>query len=150
MIDKPADTPTSPKRFAPRSSGLSLAALTLGVIGLLIAVGCWVAWLAMVGLFDLPTRYYGGIGLVTLAVGGLWAAMVPVSTLAVLYGSISRRRNTAESFGKDNLARAGAVTGAIALLVALAGAAVFALSINQASMQAPNLIPMPAVVGETN
>lgn len=143
--------PASPERFAPRPSGLSLAALTLGVVGLLIAVGCWIAWLAMVGLFDLPTGFYGGIGLLTLAIGALWAAMVPVSTLAVIYGGISRRRNKAETSDRDNLARAGVVTGALALLVALAGAIVFALSINQASVPGPpRVVPMPGIVGQSH
>ena len=148
MSDTPADTPATAERFAARSSGLSLAALTLGVIGLLIAVGCWVAWLAMFGPFDLPTRYYGGIGLLTLTIGALWAAMVPVSTLAVIYGGISRRRNKTAA-DRDGLARAGTITGAIALLVALAGAGVFTFSINQATT-APNIIPMPGMVGLPN
>lgn len=130
---------------APRFGGLSLAALTLGVIGLIIAVGCWIAWAVMIVPADMPVRYYSsGSPLLSLAIGALWAAMVPTSALAVIYGVLSQRRNRTNASGRDGLARTGTVTGLIALLIALAGSGTFAWSVSQTNMPPPVLVPMPA------
>ncbi|WP_232376201.1 hypothetical protein [Amycolatopsis aidingensis] len=116
-----------PKATAPAERprrGLAIASLSIGAVGLVLALSTWGAW-----LFVLPwmpgTMPHSLVTIVfALVLGALWFAVLPAGTLAVIFGMVAGARPG----GGESLARGGTYLGLLAVAVALAGAVVFMMN----------------------
>ncbi|TCP50914.1 hypothetical protein EV191_107178 [Tamaricihabitans halophyticus] len=116
------------------SAGWSATTLGFGVFTLLTALMGWAAWLLVVapvtltsggGWFayapatvgDSAVPYsFGGAGILTTLVGGVWLALVPVAGVGLVVARHARGRVPALRV------RAGTITCVVGLLLAVAGA----------------------------
>ncbi|MEU3269805.1 hypothetical protein ABZ639_03110 [Saccharomonospora sp. NPDC006951] len=114
----PADRiPARPK------TGLVVASLVTGSIGLVLAVSTWAAWLLVLPGFR-DAQPYNWIAVVFgLVLGALWFLVLPLGTVSIIVGLLAIRRAPALA----PLARLGLVIAALALAAALGGAAVFVI-----------------------
>lgn len=97
---------------------LAIASLSLGTVGLVLAVSTWAAWLLVLPqILELPA-YRGIVVLFYFVLGALWFAVLPVAALALIFSYVTRH-------APGGVSPLGRVTGMLALAAALAGAIVF-------------------------
>lgn len=118
-------------------TGLSLASITLGVIGIVLSASTWAAWIFVVHLTRRgamiqpvpaqPTYSFADL-VVAYVVGALWFVTLPMAVLAALFGWLDLLRAPAGMSG--HLARVGAGIGVLTLLLSLAGAALFSYKLS--------------------
>lgn len=139
-----ADTETADDARDTRAVGydrLAIASITLSVVGLVLAVATWAAWLLLIrptplriyrtGLAGPVSSYMDIVGrTVTYVIGSLWFAVLPVSVLSIVLAWLELRLGPRPE--SEAVARAAVVAGAVALLLALAGAIVFSIRMGQA------------------
>lgn len=128
--------------------GVSLAAVTLGVVSLVLAVSTWAAW-----LFVRPeiqarmVSYYWPISVVfVLVLGALWFLALHGGVLAIVFGLVTG----AHRADGGQQARTGALLGLLTLAVALAGTVVFITNMlltndlaPPPNLPIPTLTPLP-------
>ncbi|MQA10571.1 MAG: hypothetical protein GEU98_18855 [Pseudonocardiaceae bacterium] len=148
MTDDADREQVAPKDPPTRPSGLSLAALVLGVVSLVLTAAAWAAWFLVVpsgssvsfGWFAYTPRQesapfeaiapHGWIGVVVaLVIGALWFAMLPASVLGFVFARLARR-GTEPGSVTARVARAAISTSGPALFLALAGAVLFCVALS--------------------
>ncbi|MEV4597717.1 hypothetical protein AB0K15_09965 [Amycolatopsis sp. NPDC049253] len=101
--------------------GLAVASIAIAAVSFMLAVSTWIAWLLVRPKF-LVMPAYALVGQVFLLVlGALFFVALLAGVLAIVLGLTGRE------LGGD-LARAGALLGALTCLVALSGAVAFAVN----------------------
>ncbi|NIH84617.1 hypothetical protein [Amycolatopsis granulosa] len=98
-------------------AGLAVASAALGAVAVVMAVSTWVTW-AFVHPRAGDALPSPAAVVLMLVLGALWVLILVMAVLAVLFGVLGRRAAVGP-------ARAGAAFGAVAALLALAGAVAF-------------------------
>ncbi|SEP44154.1 hypothetical protein [Amycolatopsis saalfeldensis] len=115
--EKSEDPADRPRR------GLAVAAVSVAVVSLVLAISTWAAWLLVrPRVLGFPGNAFLG-QVFLLVLGALWFVALLAGALAIVFGITGGAREH-----DGDLARAGALTGALTCLVAIAGAVTFALS----------------------
>src|SRR5699024_2721580 len=107
-------------------SGLGLAALSVGVLGLVLALLTWAAWLFVLPTMQEATIYSWTTLVFALVLGALWFVVILAAVLAMIFGFTAGAR-TAVNGGQ---ARVGVLSGAFALAAAITGAIIFVFSLS--------------------
>ncbi|MBB4684562.1 hypothetical protein [Amycolatopsis jiangsuensis] len=100
--------------------GLGVAAVAVAAVSFVLALCTWMAWLLVRPKLLTQPVYPIVTQVFLLVLGALWFVVLPAGVLAVVLGLTGggRRRG-------GDLARAGALLGALTFVVALAGAVTF-------------------------
>lgn len=118
--------------------GLAVAAVSVAVVSLVLAVSTWAAWLLVrPRVLAQPGNAFLGQALL-FVLGALWFVALLAGALAIVFGITGGARRP-----DGDLARAGALTGVLTCLVGLAGAVTFALS----PTWTPPLVPLQNTPG---
>ncbi|WP_051792377.1 hypothetical protein [Amycolatopsis jejuensis] len=110
--------------------GLAIAAMAVAAVSFVLAVSTWMAWLLVRpkllsgAVYPIVTQVF------LLVLGALWFVALLAGVLAVVFGLVGGARSRS-----GDLARGGALLGALTCLVALIGAVTFALSPTWAPLQ---------------
>lgn len=120
-----------------RGRGLAITSVSVGTAGLTLALATWVAWLVIRTQLEGAGHYTSWVAQVfALVLGALWFALLPAGVLGIVFGLFAGAR---DPYG-SGIARVGAYLCLLTLAVALAGAAVFALTPSAWSTQLPVVV----------
>lgn len=121
--------------LCPPRPGVSLAALSLGVLSLVLAVSTWAAWVFLRPEVQThPMNRHWPVGVVfVLVLGLLWFLALHGGVLAIVFGLVTRTRGVVSG----HQARNGALLGLLTVAVALAGALALILSPGHTGLSDP-------------
>ncbi|HVV09392.1 hypothetical protein [Amycolatopsis sp.] len=101
-------------------TGLALASLALGLVGVVFSVSTWVAW-AIVQPGSAGTLPQSGTVIIAVLLGALWVLVMAAAGLAIVFGAFAWRAGPAALWGVG--------LGVLSGVLSLAGAIVFAVTV---------------------
>ena len=145
--EQAAPTPPAgdePETGQPRRQGLAIASVSVGAVGMVIAVGTWATWLAVRPSVTLITSEVSFVGAIfAMALGLFWFAALAVGVLGMVFGLVAGARGP----GGGDLARVGTMFSMITAALAVAGAVVFVFAMARGiePPRGPIAYPLPYV-----